>query len=741
MRMPLMSREREHSTPRAPESRLLSHRTAMLTAGLTVLSIVVLAQPELASRATEDRPQANLDGYRKEVEPFLKQHCVKCHGSDKQKGKLALHAIDANVPAGRDIEKWKAVAERLALGEMPPDSEPRPDARTTARVLAWIKTELAKGGESTADVERKLLLPGNGNRVDHDTLFSGKIADPAASPARLWRLSPQIYSAFTPRIAGQKQGAKNSKVAQPFSGSSAEGFKDYADLFAIDEPTISQLMRNAQQIVEIQTTKTNLGRQVKEFLPLVDPERKPTEGEIKAAITRQFEMALKRKPTGEELERYLRLMEKNVKDAGQVIGAKTTLATVLMLPEALYRHELGAGKPDEHGRRFLSPRELAYAIAFALTDDGPDAILLKAAESGKLATPGDVRREVERILNDTSIAKPRILRFFEEYFEYPAAQDVFKDLQRGQWRPEILINDTRLLIEYILERDRDVLKELLTTNKSFVNYKVDTKGIASPARVGNKKSDKPEKNPKPRQLEYHDLYNLPEDWKWTDQQPIELPADQRAGILTQPSWLAAFATNNENHAIRRGKWVRERLLGGVVPDLPITVDAQLPDKPEQTLRQRMEINKQDYCWQCHQKMNPLGLAFENYDYLGRYRTAESVVDSKVPSKPSPKKGGPPVPAYREATVDATGLIEHSGDPRLDGEVKNAVEMIRKLADSPRVRQVFVRHAFRYWMGRNETLADAPTLLAVDKAYLASGGSMKALITALLTSDSFLYRKP
>jgi hypothetical protein len=58
-----------------------------------------------------------------------------------------------------------------------------------------------------------------------------------------------------------------------------------------------------------------------------------------------------------------------------------------------------------------------------------------------------------------------------------------------------------------------------------------------------------------------------------------------------------------------------------------------------------------------------------------------------------------------------------------------------------VEQVFVRHAFRYWMGRNETINDAPTLKAAHKAYQKNGGSMKALIISLLTSDSFLYRKP
>jgi hypothetical protein len=67
-------------------------------------------------------------------------------------------------------------------------------------------------------------------------------------------------------------------------------------------------------------------------------------------------------------------------------------------------------------------------------------------------------------------------------------------------------------------------------------------------------------------------------------------------------------------------------------------------------------------------------------------------------------------------------------------------MIRKLAASERVEQVFVRHAFRFWMGRNETLNDAPVLQAAHRAYRDNGGSLNALITSLLTSDAFLYRE-
>ena len=196
-----------------------------------------------------------------------------------------------------------------------------------------------------------------------------------------------------------------------------------------------------------------------------------------------------------------------------------------------------------------------------------------------------------------------------------------------------------------------------------------------------------------------------------------VPEGQRLGILTHPAWLVSQSDAMDNHAIHRGIWIRERLLGGGIPDVPITVDAQLPVEPQSTLRERMRVTKQQYCWTCHEKMDPLGLPFEMYNHAGIFRTTEL-----------------------DQPVDATGEIIDSGDPALDGPVANALDMIQKLANSERVEQVFVRHAFRFWMGRNETLNDAPVLQAAHRAYRDNGGSMKALLLSLLTSDAFLYRR-
>ena len=196
-----------------------------------------------------------------------------------------------------------------------------------------------------------------------------------------------------------------------------------------------------------------------------------------------------------------------------------------------------------------------------------------------------------------------------------------------------------------------------------------------------------------------------------------VPEGQRLGILTHPAWLVSHSDAMDNHAIHRGIWVRERLLGGGIPDVPITVDAQLPDEPSQTLRERMRVTREKSCIACHAKMDPLGLPFEMYNHAGLFRTTE-----------------------QDKPVITTGEIIDSGDPKLDGPVENAIDMIQKLAESERVEQVFVRHAFRFWMGRNETIHDGPAIRAAHKAYRDSGGSMKALITSLVTSDAFLYRK-
>lgn len=237
-------------------------------------------------------------------------------------------------------------------------------------------------------------------------------------------------------------------------------------------------------------------------------------------------------------------------------------------------------------------------------------------------------------------------------------------------------------------------------------------------------------------------YKAPQDfpvyWDYPVKQPFAIA--NRKGMLTHPAWLVTHSSNFHTDPIRRGRWIREKLLAGRVPDVPITVDAQVPDDPHKTLRERVEtVTQKAECWKCHQHMNPLGLPFESFDDFGRFRTEES---REHPENLLRAGNGRDIPdQYKTSPINTAGSLSGTGNPQLDGDVKDPFELIDRLARSERVRQSIIRHAFRFFMGRNEMPSDSQTLIDADQAYLSSDGSFRAVVVSLLTSDSFIYRKP
>ena len=257
-----------------------------------------------------------------------------------------------------------------------------------------------------------------------------------------------------------------------------------------------------------------------------------------------------------------------------------------------------------------------------------------------------------------------------------------------------------------------------------------------------------------QKFSYAEVYSLPKsagsgpiggNGKYTDQEYWDFPTTQpfrvpnRKGILTHPAWLVAHSQNTETDPVRRGKWIREKLLAGYVPDVPITVDAQIPEDHHRTLRERLDgVTSKQECWKCHVHMNPLGLTFEMFDDFGRHRLTEALEHPDNVIEKGRGKFGENV--YKSKPMNATGYLEGTGDSALDGDVKDAFDLIDRLAKSRRVQQSIIRHAFRYFMGRNEMLSDSQTLIDAETAYVKSGGSFKMVVLSLLTSDSFIYRK-
>ena len=578
----------------------------------------------------------------------------------------------------------------------------------------------------------------------------------------------------------------------------ASGFTDYAAIVA-DQASLESLLTNAETMSEILTLgqKVTIVTEVKSkdsrhgnnhggfvggvetisherrgripvaFKKIVDSAEAVGKEDFRHALNVAFDLFLRRSPTEEDVEHYWHNVFQANAELGNTMALQAVLIYVTLSPEFVYRMEMGLGEPDEHGRRMLSSHELVYAVhyafqnkpAFGVTEFeseevftknveplvqkamteqngssyGRDGWLAEQMKAGGLRTRDDVEAAVRQFLGGrsgnlhpnhnspiSSTKNPRVLQFFREFFGYYKARTVFKDVDKFAKQEEFkhfhnhtavrLMYDTDALILHILEEDRDVLRQLLTTNKVFVSYWSGSNEPAQIQRVGNRE----------KYAATHDAqsYNLnPFENEHPRHTPLDTPPEQRCGILTQPSWLVAHSGNFDNDPVRRGKWIREKLLAGVVLDVPITVDAQIPDDESKTLRERFSVVHEEACWRCHRKMNPLGMPFEAFNHVGRFRTQEA-------GKP----------------VDTRGEISLSDVDGLDGEVGDVREMMERLADSPRVRQSFLRHMFRFWMGRNEMLSDSQTLIEMDHAYVESDGSFRETLVALLTSDSFLYRK-
>lgn len=571
----------------------------------------------------------------------------------------------------------------------------------------------------------------------------------------------------------------------------------------------------------------------------------PSDELVGALVDELFVKLLERTPSVEEAKEYASLTRSYVESLGNLKAIEKLIQTLILRSDFVYRHEFGQGEADEHGRRMLSPRDVSYAISYALTDSSPDTQLVEAANSGRLNTKEDYEREVVRLLKNrdqyyvideavqrlqltASItnAPIRKLRFFREFFGYPKMLPIFKDNKRfgGNYdnAKGRLVGEADRLVDHILRNDQSVIEELLSTEDFYVYHSgdneamtaasqrirtiydyfkdldwqnfeqedlakhkeflevvkmrgVDVKNLASKGRRNSIREfktamtsftlrfDKGQTAAAPFvSFPAHGLYNAstrtglqlrsPEvakffniqldNWNYPSVQPAKVA--HRKGMLTHPAWLIAHAQNTETDPVRRGKWVREKLLAGTVPDVPITVDAVIPEDHHRTLRQRLDAKTgQEYCWKCHKQMNPLGLAFEMYDDFGRYRTEESLEHPDNLVKKGPDKAASHVDlrdTYKTLPVNARGYLSGTGDRNLDGDVKDAIDMAERLAKSTRVRQSIIRYAFRYFMGRNEFLSDSQTLIDADQAYLKSGGSFDAVIVSLLTSDSFIYRK-
>ena len=399
---------------------------------------------------------------------------------------------------------YASILERLRAGDMPPAKKPRPDAGDAAAVMKWIEAKLDSPLAGPPAWHAGKEKPIDGNRLPNAILFGGPRGPSVPPPPRLWRLSPTAYSTWA-ASAFNVHG-----LQQPFGLIPEPGFKDFAALYSPDEGATGLLLSNAEQIVAAQIRHHPLVNVNKDpeaakqshwpkedrakaatdqerehlkggvrvrghgsFAPLLHLQVRANRDELERALQQQFKTSLARPPNQEEVESLIALYDDIARDGDCRLAGETILMAPLMAPEAILRFEVGLGAEVRSGVRMLSPRETAMALSLALSRKR-DPGLLGAAAEGKLTTKEEVAEAVQRILDEPRIEKSGVVWFFREYFDYYRAPDVFKDplpdykTRRGvHYNPRGYVGDTDVLVMSILSRDRDVLKQLLTTTESY----------------------------------------------------------------------------------------------------------------------------------------------------------------------------------------------------------------------------------------------------------------------------------
>jgi hypothetical protein len=198
---------------------------------------------------------------------------------------------------------------------------------------------------------------------------------------------------------------------------------------------------------------------------------------------------------------------------------------------------------------------------------------------------------------------------------------------------------------------------------------------------------------------------------------VDLDPAKHAGVLTQPAFLSYNATVDRTHPILRGVFVMRKLLCDPPPSPPagLVDGTNNVTDPNATQRDRLEVHRTSpSCWGCHQFIDAIGLTFENFDAVGRWRDTE-------------KSGAP---------VDAAGALLETD---VDGPVTNAIELTKKLAQSAQVQRCVAVDWFRYANGRGESMQDSCSILKVADSLAKSGGDLRELVLAQTQTDAFLYR--
>ena len=366
-------------------------------------------------------------------------------------------------------------------------------------------------------------------------------------------------------------------------------------------------------------------------------------------------------------------------------GVQEAVARLLVAPRFIFRTEVEPANVAAGGVYRISDTELASRLSFFLWSSIPDEELLDLAAKNRLRDPATLQRQVRRMIADPK-ASALVRNFSGQWLylrelanlqtEAPGFDD---NLRRS------FLRETEMLFDTIVREDRSIV-ELLDADYTFVDER----------------------------LARH--YGIP-NVRGSHFRRIALgPSTTRRGLLGHGSMLTVTSIATRTSPVMRGKWILENLLGAPPPQPPPGVETNLGEGEEiaktTTLRQRLEQHRANpTCASCHNIMDPLGFALENYDLIGAWREMD----------------GP-------AKVDSTGRLADGTPIAGPADLRKAV-----LSRSEAFVTTATEKLFIYALGRPVHYYDMPMIRSIVRRAAKDGNRFSALVLGIVESDAFQKR--
>jgi len=413
------------------------------------------------------------------------------------------------------------------------------------------------------------------------------------------------------------------------------------------------------------------------------------EHEVAMEILGRFMAEAYRRPVEKpEVERVAKFVELAQKNGGPFLeGIQAAFQAVLCSPNFLFRWELDPANAQPGAPRELNDYEIASRLSYFLWSSKPDAELFALAAKGELHRPEVLQQQIARMVKDWKI-RSLVDNFGGQWLQIRNIWDLdvdhdsfprFKDNYKGLMKQE-----TEMFLESVIKEDRP-LTDLLAADYTFLNE------------------------------ELAGYYGI-EGVQGKEFRRVALPKDSpRGGVLTMGSVLVSTSTPTRTSPVIRGKWILEQILGTPPPPPPPDVPPlgeQKQVNQTASLRQRLETHRaRTECAGCHNRMDPLGFALENFDAAGGWRDQ----DGKFP-------------------IDASGKLTNGTAFSGPQELK---EVLKKNKNFTRC---LVEKMLTYALGRGLERFDKCTVDAIVAELPKHENRFSALVTGIVTSDPFLKRK-